>query len=354
MWHPGQHLASLEVRIGHDVAHVVDGRERHLAAEMLQQLLLGALLGEVGNGGDEHVLVGTPVLHGNEPRIGGEFGLVDQAAQDREVRVGMCRDGHEAVLGGEHAERAEQGMMVALGMGQRLCVGMLVHDALADREDRVDHADIDELPLAGLVGAEDRRDDAEGARDRRHDVADAGADLHRRILVRAGDGHDAAHRLADHVVGREVRVGTLARAHVAEAADRGIDQLRVAGVQRFVAEAEAIHDAAAVVLHHRIGIVAELQDQFASRRRLEVDADRLLVAVHRREVAAERLELIVDMVGADDARMVTVEWLDLDDLRALVRQQHRTVRAGQHLREVDNPHAIERTQNFSVAHLSPQ
>ncbi len=229
-----------------------------------------------------------------------------------------------------------------------------MHDPLADREDRVDHADIDELALAGLVGAQDRRDDAEGAGDRRHDVADAGADLHRRVLVGPGDGHDAAHRLADHVVGRKVRIGALAGADVAEAADRGVDQLRVARVQRLVAEAQAIHDAAAVVLDHRIGIVAELQDEFAAGRRLEVDGDRLLVAVHRGEVAAERLELIVGMIGADDARVVAVERLDLDDLRALVGQQHRAVGAGQHLREVDDPHAIERTQNFGAAHLSPQ
>ena len=73
------------------------------------------------------------------------------------MRVGMGGDGDEAVLRREHAERAEQGMMVALGPRQRSGVGMLVDDALAEREDRVDHADIDELALAGLVGAEDRR-----------------------------------------------------------------------------------------------------------------------------------------------------------------------------------------------------
>src|SRR5476649_2248095 len=43
MRHPRQHVACLEVWISHDVAHVVDRRERHLAAEVGQQLLLGAL-----------------------------------------------------------------------------------------------------------------------------------------------------------------------------------------------------------------------------------------------------------------------------------------------------------------------
>src|SRR5471030_2453941 len=47
MRHPRQHLARLEVRVGHDVAHIVDGREGDLAAEIFQQLLLGALAREV-------------------------------------------------------------------------------------------------------------------------------------------------------------------------------------------------------------------------------------------------------------------------------------------------------------------
>ena len=354
MGHPGQHFAGLEVGIGHDVAHVVDGREGHLASEMLKQLLLGALAREVGDGRDQDVLVGTPVLDGDETRIGREFGFVDQTAQDRKVRVCMRRDRHEAVLRGEHAERAEQGMVVALGMRQRVGIGMLVHDALADGEDRIDHAHVHELSLAGLVSPEDRRDDAERAGDRRHDVADTGADLHRRVLVGSGDGHDAAHGLTDDVVRREVCVGAPAGADVAEAADRGVDQLRIASVQRLVAEAEAVHDTAAIVLDHRIGIVAELQDQLTACRRLQVDADRLLVAVHRGKVTAERLELVVGVIGPDDARVIAVKRLDLDHLRALVGQQHGAVGAGQHLREVDDPHPIERAQDGSVAHLSPQ
>ncbi len=95
-------------------------------------------------------------------------------------------------------------------------------------EDGIDHADIDELALAGLVGAEDGAEPMPTA----HmvagiEVADAGADLHRRVLVRAGDGHDAAEglRMID-VVGRPVGIGAGAGATIAEAADGGVDQLR--------------------------------------------------------------------------------------------------------------------------------
>src|SRR5471032_3233294 len=64
--HPRQHVARLEVWVRHDVAHVVDRRERHLAAEIGEQLLLGALARVVGDGRDDDVLVGATILHGDE------------------------------------------------------------------------------------------------------------------------------------------------------------------------------------------------------------------------------------------------------------------------------------------------
>ena len=216
-----------------------------------------------------------------------------------------------------------------------------MHDALAHRQDGVDHADIDELAAAGLVGAQDGADDADGAHGGGHQVADAGADLHRRVLVGAGDRHDAAERLGHDVVGRPVGVGAAAGAPVAEAADGGVDQLGEALVQGLVAQAQAIHDAAAIVLDHGVGAVAQPHHQLAAFGLLQVDGDRLLVAVDRGEVAAERPQLVVGMVGPDDARVVAVERLDLDDLRALVGQQHGAERAGQHLREIDDADAIE-------------
>jgi len=82
--HPGQHLAHRKVRVGDDVAHVVDRRERHLAAEMLQQLLLGALPGEGRDGGDDRLLVGASVLHGDSD----ENVLADEFFGEADVKRG--------------------------------------------------------------------------------------------------------------------------------------------------------------------------------------------------------------------------------------------------------------------------
>ena len=112
-------------------------------------------------------------------------------------------------------------------------------------------------------------------------------------------------------------------------------------MQGLVAQAQAIHDAAAIVLDHGVGAVAQPHHQLAALGLLEVDGDRLLVAVDRGEVAAEGLQLVVGVVGTDDARVVAVERLDLDDLGALVGQQHGAERTGQHLREVDDADPVE-------------
>jgi hypothetical protein len=47
------------------------------------------------------------------------------------------------------------------------------------------------------------------------------------------------------------------------------------------------------------------------------------------------------MVGADYPRVVAVERLDLDDLGALVGQQHGAEWTRQHLREVDDADSVE-------------
>ena len=60
------------------------------------------------------------------------------------------------------------------------------------------------------------------------------------------------------------------------------------------------------------------------------------------------------MVGANDARVIAVERFDLDDLGALVGQQHGAEGTGQHLREVDDADAVEGAERCLGAHLSPQ
>src|SRR3546814_2365610 len=85
---------------------------------------------------------------------------------------------------------------------------------------RVEHADVDELALAGKLlvahGGEDRDRGVHAG----HQIGDRHADLHGRALRLAGQAHDAAHRLDQRIVAGPRRVG----AGLAEAGDRTEDQ----------------------------------------------------------------------------------------------------------------------------------
>ena len=79
-----------------------------------------------------------------------------------------------------------------------------------------------------------------------------GPALHDVAVGGAGDRHEPAHGLGDDVVGRPVGVGAGAGAGVTEAADGGVDELRVAGGQGLVADAEPVHHAGSAVLDDHV------------------------------------------------------------------------------------------------------
>ena len=107
-----------------------------------------------------------------------------------------------------------------------------------------------------------------------------------------------------------------ARAVGAVAADGDVDELRVDGCERFVAEAEAIHHAGPEALDERVGGLGERQQRFAASSRRFSSTERLLRSVthvKRRRVADLRL------VGAH--RVAGAGLLDLDHVRAEVGEQ---------------------------------
>ena len=163
------------------------------------------------------------------------------------------------------------------------------------------------------------------------DVADRHADPGRRLALVAGDAHDAAHALHDHVVGGILGV----RAAVAEARGRGVDQLGILLVQRFPAIAQLLHRAGPEVLDDDVGLFEQLLEDLALLVVLEVERDAFLAAVDRGEVG--RLALDERAVGA---RVVAaLGRLDLDHPRAHLRHQEGAVGAGQDARQVDDDDA---------------
>ena len=122
-------------------------------------------------------------------------------------------------------------------------------------------------------------DDAVGAVHPGEQVTDRHADPLRAVGVGAGHRHEPGLALRDLVVAGAPTLGAV----VAEAADREDDEARVELVQPLDGEAEPVEHPRAEVLDEDVGALDQPGEDVAAVVGLEVEGDRLLVAVGARK-----------------------------------------------------------------------
>jgi hypothetical protein len=104
-------------------------------------------------------------------------------------------------------------------------------------------------------------------------------------------------------------------------------------VQVGIAEAQPFHRAGCEVLDQHVGGRDQAPKHLRAARRLQVEDDPTLVAVHHQE----RRRLVADLGRDRMARIVAIgRFLDLDHIRAHVGQHERAGRPRHHVREVDD------------------
>ncbi len=184
--------------------------------------------------------------------------------------------------GREHLIRHDVRMLVA--QPRRVFTGRQVVHPLVRQpcHVRVQHADIDLLPLPGQVAMPQRRQDADAAVQPGEQVRHRHADLLRQSIRLAGQAHDAAHRLDQAVIARPRRI----RPGLAEPGDRAIDQPRKLRVQLLVAQAVFRQRADLEVLHQDVAVGDQLQRDLLAFLLADIQRDRLLVAVDPNEIGA--------------------------------------------------------------------
>ena len=175
-----------------------------------------------------------------------------------------------------------------------------------------------------------RRQDAIGRERAGQMIGQRNAHRLRRLAV-GQHREQAGHRLADRVVAGPAAV----RAFRTEAGDRAIDQPRIVGGERLIAEAEPVHRAGAEILDDDVGSERKLSRRRLAVLGLQVERDALLVAVHRAERA------VVVGLAPHPERIAAVRRLDLDDLGAQVRQQHAGERPADIAGEFEDLDAVE-------------
>ena len=162
---------------------------------------------------------------------------------------------------------------------------------------------------------------------------------------RPGDRDEPAHALRDDVERGPLRIRTRAGARIAEAANRRIDERRIdsRAAARSRRPARSITPVFAFSTTAS-AVSTSLKNVVAVRVGLEVEHDAALVAIDAREVAAVVASFSIRRETAPVAAAhVAGRRLDLDDVGAEVGQQHRAVRTGERLREIEHANVGERT-----------
>jgi hypothetical protein len=222
-------------------------------------------------------------------------------------------------------------------VAQTLQTLLVTHLHAAQVEHGVLHGHGDLLALAGLLAADDGRQDTDGQVHAGVAVTQGGSgDGGLRVLALppAGGRGGAAGALGHVFVDLQVFVVVA----VAEALDRSQDHAGVELLDVLPGETHAVQGAGAEVLDHDVGLLDQLLEHFLALGRLGVQGQRTLVAVEHREVERVGIGDVTQLAAGDVAGART---LDLDHVSAEPGQQLGAGGTGLHVREVDDLDALE-------------
>ena len=154
------------------------------------------------------------------------------------------------------------------------------------------------------------------------------ADTHRPLPRQPGDRHQSAHALRDLVEARPAGIGS----GLAEAGDRGIDDLLVDLGEVLVVDAEPALHVRPIVLDDDIRLLDELLERRDAFLALQVERDAALVAV-------QILKIRTQPRPAHVALFDVFRRLDLDDIGAPIGELAHAGRAGTHACQIENGEA---------------
>ena len=150
----------------------------------------------------------------------------------------------------------------------------------------------------------------------------------------AGNAHDAAGRLRDHVEGQRVLVGSAG----AKALHLRVDDARVDSADHVVAEPQPLNGARREILHHDVGTLRHVLDELEPVLGLQVDGDGFLVGVEQQEIPGV-LALAGGPAQREAARFAALRVFHLDDLGTEPGERLGAGRAGLELGQVQNTDA---------------
>ena len=212
------------------------------------------------------------------------------------------------------------------------------------------HRDVDELPLAGALALVQRGEDRPGRHQRAAaEVGDLARGRHGRAAGRAAQPEQPVARQVVEVVAGPPAVGPL----LAVAGDRAVHEPRVLLPQALVADAQAVEHARPERLEQDVVLADQPEEHVAALSHLQVEPETLLPTIQREEQRGGRARLHARDGGRRPADVVAEpRVLDLEHLRAVIREQERAEPARQQPAEVEHADARERPAHASTARAS--
>src|SRR4029453_8928734 len=205
------------------------------------------------------------------------------------------------------------------------------------------HGDLDALALASTAASVECRQNADGKQHTGTGIAERHAGFERRPVALPCNAHDAPGRLRDHIEGRVFLVGSAG----AKALYLRVDDARVDGAHRFVAESQPLNGARREILHHDIGALRHILDELEPALRFQIDSDRFLVGVEQQEIPGV-LTLAGRPVQQEATRFAALRVFSLDDLGTEPGKRLGAGRTGLELRQVQNTDASKTARKRAV------
>lgn len=195
----------------------------------------------------------------------------------------------------------------------------------------LEHRHLDELSFAGALAMHQRAQGGEGEGEADRLVGDDGRRIAGNLIARRPSHQvgDAEAGLDGVVVGRQLAVGPVGR--VAVGAD--IDDVGLDLADLLVAQPQAFDGLRPEGVHEGIGAFDHLEQGGTRPFVLQIEAERSLVAI---DVKVGRTHARSPAWLADVTDRIALGRLDLDDVGALVGQQHRAVGPENDIGEIDD------------------
>ena len=191
------------------------------------------------------------------------------------------------------------------------------------------HGDRELLPLTGLALLVKRTQNADCHQHTCPRVAKRSARFQGASVRLAGDRHNAAGCLTDHVEREVVAIGAV----LGETFDLGIDDRRIDGFDRVIAETETLDDARGEVLDHHVRFGGEFLDDFVPFFQLQVAGDAFFIRVENEEIKGVGFTILR---CGETPLVAALGVFDFDHLSAEPGQRFRTGGARLELRKIEH------------------